>query len=121
MAPRRAWVLSRFHIVLSTWHRRGVFGSAEARAIAEHWELMQSRLRFRLIKVSFVPNHVHIAVRVHPAVSPATPSVELMNSSQELAYSTLAQSVIEAGVGRLWQPSAYLSSYGDLVRDGDYL
>lgn len=115
VAPRHAWVLSRFHIVLSTWHRRGVFGSAEASAITKHWELMQTSLRFRLIKVSFVPDHVHIAVRLHPAVPPAALSVELMNSAQELAFSTLAQSAIEAGVERLWQPSAYLSSYGDLA------
>jgi len=115
MAPSHAWVLSRFHIVLSTWHRRGVFGSAEARAIAEHWEVMQTRLRFRLIKISFVPDHVHIAMRLHPAVSPAALSVELMNAAQELAFSTLAHSVIEAAVERLWQPSAYLSSYGDLA------
>lgn len=115
VAPRHAWVLARFHLVFSTWRRRGVFGSAEASAVAEQWERMQTRLRFRLIKVSFVPDHVHIAVRLHPAVSPAALSVELMNAAQEFAFSTLAQSVIEAGVERLWQPSAYLSSYGDLA------
>jgi REP-associated tyrosine transposase len=115
LAPRHAWVLARFHLVFSTWHRRGVFGSAEARAVAEQWEHMQTRLRFKLIKVSFVPDHVHIAVRLHPAVSPAALSVELMNAAQELACSKLAQSVIKAGVERLWQPSAYLGSYGDLA------
>jgi REP element-mobilizing transposase RayT len=115
VAPRHAWVLARFHLVFSTWHRRGVFGSAEASEVAEHWELMQTRLRFRLIKVSFVPDHVHIAVRLHPPVSPAALSLALMNAAQELAYSKLAQSVIEARVERLWQPSAYLSSYGDLA------
>jgi REP element-mobilizing transposase RayT len=115
VVPRHAWVLSRFHMVFSTWLRRGVFGSAEARAIAEHWELMQSTLRFRLIKVSFVPDHVHIAMRLHPAVSPAALSIELMNAAQELAFSTLPRSVIEASVERLWQPSAYLNSNGDLA------
>ncbi len=115
VAPRHAWVLARFHLVFSTWRRRGVFGSADASAVAEQWEHMQTRLRFRLIKVSFVPDHVHIAVRLHPAVSPAALSVELMNAAQEFAFSKLAQSVIEAGVERLWQPSAYLSSYGDLA------
>jgi REP element-mobilizing transposase RayT len=76
---------------------------------------MQTRLRFRFIKISFVPDHVHIAVRVHPVVSPAALSVELMNAAQELACSTLTRSVIEAGIERLWQPSAYLSSYGNLA------
>ncbi len=115
LAPRHAWVLARFHLVLSTWHRRGVFGSAEASDVAEQWEQMQTRLPFRLIKVSFVPDYVHIAVRLHPAVSPAALSVELMNAAQEFAFTELAQSVIEAGVERLWQPSAYLSGYGDLA------
>lgn len=115
LAPRHAWVIARFHLVFSTWRRRGVFGSAEARAVAEQWEHMQTRLRFGLIKVSFVPDHVHIAMRLHPAVSPATLAVELMNAAQEFAFKELTRSLIEAGVERLWQPSAYLGSYGDLA------
>jgi len=55
-----------------------------------------------LIKVSFVPDHAHIALRAHP---------ELMNSAQE----EIRGALIPARVERLWQPSLYIGSYGDLA------
>ena len=65
-------------------------------------------------KVSFVPDHVHLAVRTHPTVSPAKMTLALINAAQELLWRDFDQSVIRAGVERLWQPSAYIGSYGDL-------
>ena len=65
-------------------------------------------------KVSFVPDHVHLAVRTHPTQSPGAIIVALMNAAQELMWTEFADSVIQARVERLWQPGAYLGSYGDL-------
>jgi REP element-mobilizing transposase RayT len=64
-----------------------------------------------LIKVSFVPDHVHIALRAHPTESPADLVVALMNSAQQ----TMSRQLIAAKVDRLWEPIAYLGSYGDLA------
>ena len=61
--------------------------------------------------MSFVPDHVHVALRVHPARSPADTVVELMNAAQEV----MEQELASAGLNRLWQPSAYVGSYGDLA------
>ncbi|PWT87959.1 MAG: hypothetical protein C5B55_13935 [Blastocatellia bacterium] len=71
----------------------------------------QTRERVALIKVSFVPDHLHIALRVHPAVCPSDTVVALMNSAQE----TVGSQLIRAGIDRLWQPSAYVGSYGELT------
>jgi hypothetical protein len=40
--------------------------------------------------------------------------VEPMNAAQELPWRDFADSVIHAGVERLWQTSAYIGAYGDL-------
>ena len=67
-----------------------------------------------LENVSFFPDHVHLAVRIHPSVSPAQMVTALMNAAQERLWSGFPDSVIRAGVSRLWQPSAYTGAFGDL-------
>lgn len=103
--------MSKFHLVLATRHRRGVFGSFEGLKLATEWRTLQEQLGIALIKVSFVPDHVHIAVQLHPTVSPADVVAGLMNAGQEAIQDTLVQ----VGLDRLWEPSAYLGSYGDLA------
>lgn len=105
----------RFHIVLATWRRRGVLGQASAKAVSDRWQELQSDLRLRLEKVSFVPDHVHLAVTLHPAIDPASVVVALMNAAQEILWSQFDRDVIQAGVERFWQPSAYVGSFGDLT------
>jgi len=108
---RHAAVVAQFHLVLATCNRRGVFGSAEGRAVTAEWRKLQTTRRMALIKVSFVPDHVHIALRAHPAESPADLVVALMNAAQQV----MSKQLIAAELERLWQPSAYLGSYGDLA------
>jgi len=103
-------VIAKFHLVFSTSGRRGMIGSKQGRRIAREWLKLQQDIRIALIKVSFVPDHVHIALRSHPAMSPATIAAVLMNSAQAV----LKDELIEAGVDRLWMNSAYVGAYGDL-------
>jgi REP element-mobilizing transposase RayT len=104
----------QYHVVFATHMRRGVFGQPAGEAVAARWDRLLPDRQAALLKVSFLPDHVHIALRVHPAVSPAELILELMNSAQELIWNTFGDSVVRAGIERLWQPSAYLGSYGDL-------
>ena len=62
-----------------------------------------------------MPDHVHLAVTLHPAVDPASIVVALMNAAQEVLWSQFDRDVIQAGVERLWQPGAYVGSFGDLT------
>lgn len=102
------------HVVLATEWRRGIFGDDSGKAVADCWYRLLEDRRAALLKVSFVPDHVHVALRVHPAISPGALIVELMNSAQQLMWNAFSDSVIRASVERLWQPSAYLGSFGDL-------
>lgn len=111
ITPRHAKVISQFHIVLATSGRAGVFGSEQGKHVAGRWSELQKEARFALIKVSFVPDHVHLALRLHPSVSPADIVVKLMNVSQEI----MSRELVSVGINRLWQPSAYIGSFGDLA------
>lgn len=104
-----------FHLVLATEKRRGIFGADSGQAIADCWKSLECTHKIFVSKVSFVPDHVHIAVEIHSSVSPAELVVLLMNSAQELMWQLFSNDVICAGVGRLWQPSAYIGSFGDLT------
>ena len=111
ISAKHAVVVAQFHLVLATWRRKGVFGSHQGRRIAAQWRSLQNDWRIALVKVSFVPDHVHIALRLHPSVAPADVVVQLMNSAQEIIQPDL----ISAGLERLWQPSGYIGSYGNLA------
>jgi len=65
-------------------------------------------------KVSFLPDHVHVALGLHPSKSPAAIVAAMMNATQERMWDSFDDTVIKAGVERLWQPSAYIGSFGDL-------
>ena len=110
-----AKTLLRFHIVLATWRRRGVFGEDSARSVCEVWESLRQPERFSLLKVSFVPDHVYLAVRIHPSVAPGRLAAVLMNAAQEVVWQRFASDAIQARAERLFQPSAYIGSFGDLA------
>ena len=111
ISAKHAEVVAQFHLVMSTSGRQGILGSQEGRTIAAEWRRLELASRIALVKVSFVPDHVHVAFRAHPASSPADIACALMNSAQE----AISGSLISARLERLWQPSAYLGIYGDLA------
>jgi REP element-mobilizing transposase RayT len=113
LQAQHACTVLRFHIVLATCRRQGVFGPEEGEAIAEQWWELGKRERFALLKVSFVPDHVHVALQTHPSVSPALLVQRLMNAAQRLVWERFEASAIQARIERLWQPSAYVGSFGD--------
>lgn len=115
LQPSNAKALLRFHVVLCVWKRRGVFGGEAGARISQVWQSMERDQKFSLVKVSFVPDHVHLALRVHPSVKPAILAVSLMNAAQRLIWSEFPADAIQARVERLWQPSFYVGSFGDLA------
>ena len=115
LTPAHAFTYLQFHVVLATWLRKGVFGSRSGAAIAREWKRMEAGERFSLLKVSFVPDHVHIAVRIHPGVSPGELALKMMKAAEDLMRAEFREHLIQAGLDDLWQPSAYLGSYGDVT------
>jgi REP element-mobilizing transposase RayT len=115
LQPPNAQALLRYHLVLSSWRRHGVFGDVSGPAISRAWRSLEVEHKFALLKVSFVADHVHLAVRVHPTIAPASLVVELMNAAQRIMWRDFMADVIQARVERLWQPAAYIGSFGELA------
>ncbi len=105
----------RYHVVMATWQRQGVFVRSSAETICHRWQSLRSGLRMFIDKVSFVPDHAHVALALHPSASPAATVVSMMNVAQELMWERFDNAVVKAGTRRLWQPSAYIGSFGDLT------
>lgn len=112
---KHARAVTQFHLVLATSGRQGVFGLQEGRIVSAEWRKLQTRLKAAFIKVSFLPDHVHLALRTHPSVTPANLTVELMNAAQKVVFEHFPEAVVHSRLERLWQPSAYIGSYGNLA------
>jgi REP element-mobilizing transposase RayT len=67
--------------------------------------------------VSVVPDHIHVAVWSHPTLAAAELVVQLLSASQGVMRDNFDDLLIRAGVPRLWKPSAYVGSYGDISKD----
>lgn len=104
----------RWHLVFSTWNRKSAFSMKAAEAVTDVWERRFDRRRIQLRKVSFVPDHVHLAIAAHPSIVPADVVLELLNSSPELMFESIDRLLIAAGNRRIWRASAYVGTYGDL-------
>ena len=96
--------------------RIGFHVKPEAEATANCWRQIQKQHPIFIEKVSFVPDHVHLAVQIHPSFSPAAAVVALMNAAQELMWKDFEDSVVRSRAQRLWQPGAYVGSYGSWNR-----
>jgi REP element-mobilizing transposase RayT len=113
LQAQHACTILRFHLVLATWRRHGFFGPEEAQAVAACWRELEPDQQFALRKVSFVPDHVHVAVQTHPRVSPAQFVLVLMNAAQHVMRERFVDAAIQARLERFWQPSAYVGTFGD--------
>ncbi|MDP1545645.1 MAG: IS200/IS605 family transposase [Anaerolineales bacterium] len=114
LATDHAVTRLQYHLVLATEWRRGVFSKESAAMVAERWRAMQTEIKAVIRKVSILPDHVHLAVDLHPTVLPASVAVALMNAAQALMIEKFDMALIRARVNRLWQASAYVGSFGDL-------
>lgn len=116
LQTKHAIVSLRWHIVLSTWNRVGVFTLDAARKLCEQWATEALAWQVRFQKITVVPDHVHTAVMLHPTVRPAELVVKMMNSSQEMMRDRYPQLLIKAGQPRLWKLGAYVGSFGDITK-----
>jgi REP element-mobilizing transposase RayT len=107
--------LLRYHLVFGTARRKGVFTQTEATRILAAWRRLETERQFALLKASFVPDHVHLAVRVHPAVKPLALGTELMNLSQDIMFREFPEIMIRYGANQLWENGAYIGSIGDVA------
>ena len=115
LQPKHARAVLNFHITLATQKRMILFHRAMAAALSDRWIELASGEDWFIRKVSLLPDHVHLALRLHPAVSPAEIVTRLMNSSQEFLFQEFRDEVLSRRMSQIWNPGAYIGSYGDIT------
>lgn len=100
------------HLVFATRYRRGVFDSALGKALIKYWLRVGASHRFIIDRVTILPDHVHLLVRIAPMMSIEECILSLLNNGQYFVYKHASEVLIKARIDQLWQPSAYVGTCG---------
>ncbi len=103
------------HLVIATYKRRGLFGAHIGQELVHYWLAVAEKKDFAIDAATVLPDHVHLLIRIAPKQSVESCALALMNNGQHWYgkhYSTL---LVKAKVDRLWQPSAYAGTTGELT------
>ena len=101
------------HLVFATERRKGIFTSFMGKALSDYWIQVAAKRGFAIDQVSIVPDHVHLLVRITPVMSVEECALRLLNNGQYVIGKRYPEILIAAGVGRLWQDSAYVGTCGE--------
>ena len=100
------------HLVFATRYRRGVFESSLGDSLIQYWRRVASARGFAIDRVTILPDHLHLLVRVAPKMSIEECCLSLLNNGQHFVGQHAPEALIEAGIEQLWQPSAYAGTTG---------
>ena len=103
------------HLVFATCQRKGVFTSVLGRALSDYWLRVADTRGFAIDQISIVPDHVHLLVRIVPKMSIEDCALSLMNNGQHFIGKNYPQVLLEAGIDRLWEGSAYAGTCGEFT------
>ena len=103
------------HLVFATHKRKGVFTSARGKALTEYWLKVATARDFAIDQLSFVPDHVHLVVRILPRTGIEECALSLMNNGQHFMSKHYPQVFVECGIDQLWESSAYAGTSGDFT------
>ena len=103
------------HLVFATRYRRGVFSSELGKTLGDYWLKVAEKHGFAIDRMTIVPDHAHLLVRIAPKISIADCVMALLNNGQYYIGKYQPQALIEAGVDQLWQASAYAGTRGEFT------
>jgi len=103
------------HLVLVTERRASVFGSRSGEALCEYWLHVAEKRGFAIDQVSFLPDHVHLLLRMPPKLAVQECTLSLMNNAQHFIGRHLPDALIQAKVDQLWRPSAFAATRGKMT------
>jgi len=103
------------HLVFATGYRVGVFDSNMGEALAKYWLHVAMKRGFAIEQVSVLPDHVHIMVKNVPKMSVEDCALILMNNGQYFVGKHFPSTLVQAGIDRLWQASAYAGTRGKMT------
>ena len=103
------------HLVFATRYRRGVFDSILGAALIQYWQRVASARGFAIDRVTLVPDHAHLLVRITPQLSIEECAFSLLNNGQHFVGQHAPEAMIQARLEQLWQASAYAGTTGKVT------
>jgi REP-associated tyrosine transposase len=113
-AKHAAFDLSH-HLVFATSYRRGVFSSALGNELMDYWLKVAGKRGFAVDEATVLPDHLHMLVRITPKLSIEECALSLMNNSQHWMGKHHARVLVQEGIDRVWQPSAFAGTCGKVT------
>ncbi len=108
------WFDLSHHFVFATRWRRSIFGSRLGRDLSSYWLRVAAKRGFAIDRISVLPDHTHLLVRIPPKLSAEGCALSLMNNAQHWIAQNGGAEWIAAGLDQLWQPSAYAGTCGSV-------
>jgi REP element-mobilizing transposase RayT len=81
----------------------------------DYWLKAAGKRGFALDKASVLPDHVHLLVRLPPKTSIEECALSLMNNSEHWMSKHQKETLVQAQIDRVWQPSAYAGTCGTVT------
>lgn len=103
------------HLVFATRYRRGLFDSTLGAALIHYWRRVASARGFAIDRVTIVPDHIHLLVRIAPRMSIEECVLSLLNNGQHFVGQQAPEALIQASIEQLWQASAYAGTTGKIT------
>ena len=103
------------HLVFATRQRKGVFTRDLAHALSDYWLRVAATRGFAVDQLSFVPDHVHLLVRIVPKTSIEECALSLLNNGQHFVGMNYPQLLVQTGMEQLWEPSSYAGTCGEVT------
>jgi REP-associated tyrosine transposase len=103
------------HLVFATQQRKGFFTRDLAHALSDYWLRVAAVRGFAVDQLSFVPDHVHLLVRIVPKMSIEECALSLLNNGQHFIEMNYPQVLVQTGMEQLWEPSAYAGTCGEVT------
>src|SRR5262245_52798194 len=91
------------HLVFATRYRRGVFDSALGEALIQYWRRVASARGFAIDRVTLVPDHAHLLVRIAPKMSIEECALALLNNGRRFVGQRSPEALIRVKIEQLWQ------------------
>jgi len=103
------------HLVFATRYRRGVFSSVLGEALIGYWQRVANARGFALDRVTILPDHIHLLVRITPKMSIEECALSLLNNGQHFIGRVEPEAMVRAKIEQLWQASAYVGTTGNVT------
>ena len=114
LKAEHGWFELSHHLVFATRWRRSIFGSKLGSELSDYWLRVAAKRGFAIDRMSILPDHTHLLVRIPPKLSVEACALSLLNNAQHWIGRNGGVELISAGLDQLWQASAYAGTCGSV-------